>query len=627
MSVQRSPVAAALDALVADGTVVAVEARVAEVLLRLAGEERPALARPVALAVAAPRRGDVCLDLADGSADRSADGSEHGSAAGSADGARGLVDLLASSPAVHVVGPSAEGVAGGARGPARPLVLRGTRLYLDRFDRAEGRTAAALLALAARTHAVDATALDAALDRLLPEGAPGAPEQRAAARSAATSGLTVLAGGPGTGKTTTVARILATLLLAAGPEAAPRIAITAPTGRASARLTEAVLEALDTMDLEPWVIERLRDAPGRTLHRSLGWRSGAPSRFRHDADRPLPFDVVVVDEASMVPLVLFSDLLAALPPEARLVVVGDRDQLAAVEAGSVLGDLVASPRPELAARVVELRHAFRYPATGAVGATAALLRSPGADAAGLRAVLVGADRTEGEVTLLAPLDAAGAGDPLGLGLPPTVGERIVAAFAEVARRAQDDADPGELLRAIDRLRVLAPLRVGPEGADAIDRRIAAAVDRRVPDAELGPDARALPLGRPVMVTRNDPSVDLYNGDVGVVVRDPSRPHDPSRRRIAFAGSAGVRTVLPTRVPAHRTVHAASVHRSQGAQFDEVVLVLPRADHPLLTRELVYTAATRARRSLTIVAGDEVLDAALRRAVRRSSGLGERLASG
>ena len=191
MSVQRSPVAAALDALVADGTVVAVEARVAEVLLRLAGEERPALARPVALAVAAPRRGDVCLDLADGSADRSADGSadrsadgsEHGSADGSADGARGLVDLLASSPAVHVVGPSAEGVAGGARGPARPLVLRGTRLYLDRFDRAEGRTAAALLALAARTHAVDATALDAALDRLLPEGAPGAPEQRAAARS------------------------------------------------------------------------------------------------------------------------------------------------------------------------------------------------------------------------------------------------------------------------------------------------------------------------------------------------------------------------------------------------------------------------------------------------------------
>ena len=612
---QRSPVAAALDVLVADGTVGAVEARVTEVLLRLTGEDRPELARPVALAVAAPRHGDVGLDLVSGSDD------------GTEEGGRALADLLASSPAVRVADARGGGAQGAAPGPARPLVLRGTRLYLDRFDRAEGRAAAALLTLAARTQPVDVAALEAALDRLLPEDGPGAPEQRAAARSAASAGLTVLSGGPGTGKTTTVARILATLLLAAGPEAAPRIALTAPTGRASARLTEAVLEALDTMDLEPWVVQRLRDAPGRTLHRLLGWRSGAPSRFLHDADRPLPFDVVVVDEASMVPLVLFSDLLAALAPAARLIVVGDRDQLAAVEAGSVLSDLVTSPAPTIAARVVELRHAFRYPATGAIGATAAFLRTPGADAAGLRTVVAGADRSEGEVTLLEPLDAGEGEDQDGLGLPPTIGERIVAAFAELARWAQEDADPAELLRAIDRLRVLAPLRVGPDGVDAIDGRIAAAVDRRVPDAELGPDARALPLGRPIMVMRNDPSVDLYNGDVGVVVRDPARPHDPSRRRIAFAGAAGTRTVLPSRVPAHRTVHAASVHRSQGAQFDEVVLVLPRADHPLLTRELLYTAATRARRTLTLVADDAVLDAALRRAVRRSSGLGERLVSG
>lgn len=606
-SAPGSAVADALAVLVEEGAVEPVDARVAEVLLRLTGEERTELARPVALAVAAPRRGDVCLDLADLAA----------SGAGSVEA---LAALVASSPAVHVALAD-----DGATRAARPLVLRGNRLYLDRFDRAEGRTASALSALAAAVHVVDESALSAAIDRLFPADAPGASEQRAAARSAATRGLTVLSGGPGTGKTTTVARLLAVLLLAAGPEAAPRIAIAAPTGRAAARLTEAVLEAVDALDLDPWVVETLRDAPGRTLHRLLGWRAGAASRFQHDADHPLAHDVVVVDEASMVPVALFADLCAALPPGARLVVVGDRDQLAAVEAGSVLADLVASDAPVLTDRVVELRHAFRFPASGAIGATAALLRTDGADTARLRTELAVADRTEGTVELLAPLE--GATDPVGLGLPAGLGERIVAAFAEVARLAQADADPAELLRGIDRLRVLVPLRVGPEGAEELDRRIAAAVDRLVPDPELVAGQRGIPLGRPLMVLRNDPSVDLYNGDVGVVVRDPARPDDPSRRRIAFAGVGGIRTVLPARVPAHRSVHAASVHRSQGAQFDEVVLVLPWTDHPLVTRELVYTGATRARRALTIVASETVLDAALARTVRRSSGLGQRLGSG
>lgn len=616
---EHRTVAAALAALVEEGTVDAVDADVAEVLLRLTGETRAELARPVALAVAAPRHGDVCLDLgADLGVGRDA-------GAHAAEGALldEVVALLASSPAVRVA--EAPGAVG--HGAARPLVLRGARLYLDRFDRAEARVAASVRGLAARGFEVDRARLTAALDRLLPEGTPSATEQRAAARAAATRGLTVLSGGPGTGKTTTVARLLAVLLLTAGQEAAPRIALTAPTGRAAARLTEAVLASLGPMGVEPWVVERLRDAPGRTLHRLLGWRAGSPSRFLHDAERPLPFDVVVVDEASMVPLARFADLLAALAPDARLIVVGDRDQLAAVEAGSVLDDLVATAAPDVASSVVELRHAFRYPASGAIGATAALLRAPGADSVRLRAALEVADRSEGEVRLVAPLDPSTVPDPEGLGLPTEVSERIIAAFAELARRAQEDDDPAELLRAVDRLRLLVPLRVGPEGSDELDRRIARAVDRRAPDDELGPDVRALPLGRPVMVTRNDPAVDLYNGDVGVVVRDPTRPDDPTRRRIAFPGVEGVRTVLPSRVPAHRTVHAATVHRSQGAQFDEVVLVLPRVDHPLVTRELVYTGATRARRALTIVSTDEALDAALARTLRRTSGLRERLGSG
>ncbi|MEY3019668.1 MAG: exodeoxyribonuclease subunit alpha, partial [Actinomycetota bacterium] len=556
-------VTTALAALVADGTVDEVEAGVAEVLLRLTGETRAALARPVALAVAAPRRGDVCLDLA----------TDEGAAMAE------VVALLESSPTVRV----AAGYDEDGRGPARPLVLRGGRLYLDRFDRAEGRVASALTELASRTVEVDADRLERALDRLLPEDAPGAHAQRSAARSAATRGLTVLTGGPGTGKTTTVARLLAVLLLASGAEDAPRIALAAPTGRAAARLTEAVLGSLGPMDVEPWVVERLRDAPGRTLHRLLGWRAGSPSRFLHDAARPLPFDVVVVDEASMVPIARYADLLAALAPTARLVVVGDRDQLAAVEAGNVLADLVVASDQDVPTGVVELRHAFRFPASGAIGATAALLRTSGTDAARLRAGLAAADPSEGEVVLVPPLDPTSAADPFGLGLPSGVSERIVAAFVDLARRAQDDEDPAELLRAVDRLRLLVPLRVGPEGADELDRRIARAVERRAPDEVPGPDGRVLPLGRPIMVTRNDPAIDLYNGDVGVVVRDPSRPDDPARRRIAFPGVDGVRTVPPARVPAHRTVHAATVHRSQGAQFDEVVLVLPRIDHPLVTR--------------------------------------------
>jgi exodeoxyribonuclease V alpha subunit len=507
----------------------------------------------------------------------------------------------------------------------RPLRLTGGLLYLERYWLQEETVRRQLQSRWARTApAIDRGRAKAALDRLFrADGLPAGEvdRQRLAAAVAALSPVSVIAGGPGTGKTTTVAALLT--LLADQPGPTPRIALAAPTGKAAARLTEAVAQA--RAGLDPADRALLGELTAQTLHRLLGWRPGARGRFRHNARNHLPYDVVVVDEMSMVSLTLMARLLEAVRPGARLVLVGDPDQLSPVEAGAVLADITGasgSPEPALAAdlaelgtpcpaepvvrRVVTLSHTWRF--GGAIDALARAVRA--ADPAEVLAVLRdggdGGSRVE-----FSDVDPAGAGMNLD-GLTAEVraaGRRRIAAAAA--------GDVSEALAAVDQHRLLCAHRRGPYG-----------VSRWSDEAErwlsIEPDPRAVAedgewyLGRPVLVVANDYDLGLYNGDIGVVVATPVG------RRVAFARGSGYTLVAPVRLDAVQTVHAMTVHRAQGSQFACVSFVVPPADSPLLTRELFYTAITRASERVQVFGTAEAIERAVLRPASRASGLRDRL---
>jgi exodeoxyribonuclease V alpha subunit len=591
------------------------EVHVADAICRLVGERREEVRLAAALAVRAPRLGHVCLDL-----DRLA---MHGIDAESEEAARiALPDAtswraaIERGPAVRVADADPDAATASA-----PLVLDGDRLYLDRYWRYEDRLATRLRWLAAApVEDRPAPSVASALDRLFPPGDEDPDLQRHAAQIATSRALTVLSGGPGTGKTTTVVRLLATLL-ESGPVTPPRVALTAPTGKAAARMGEAVGEALSAswLPLLPETRAVLQDVPAMTLHRLLGFRPDAPSRFRHHAGRPLPYDVVVVDEASMVSLPMAAKLVDALRPGARLVLVGDRDQLASVEAGAVLGELCspAATSGALAGCVVQLNRFHRFGPESGIGAVARAVQRIDGDAGEVLELLEGR-RTEAGPG--AGYEDVALRDPVpGEVLPPDVHGEVVDGYRAVVEQAHAGGDPAGVLAAFDRQRVLCALRSGPEGVGAVN----AVIEQALADHGYQQHER-FPVGRPVMVTQNDYAVRLFNGDIGVVVPDP---RDPSRRLVAFPAADGEARLLATsRLPPHETVWAMSVHKSQGSQFSQVVVLLPDQPSPILSRELVYTGVTRARRHATVVARRELLAAALVRSLPRVSGLAARLAA-
>ncbi|MEX0869768.1 MAG: exodeoxyribonuclease V subunit alpha, partial [Nitriliruptoraceae bacterium] len=506
---------------------------------------------------------------------------------------------------------------GGGSDPERatPLVLDGPRVYLDRYWRYEQRVAARLQALASSpVDPVPPSAVAAATEAV----ADGA--QRAAINTAVTARLTVLTGGPGTGKTTTVVRVLATLV-ATMPELAGRIALAAPTGKAAARMGEAIRQHGDADAGQAG----LADLPATTLHRLLGFDPRNPSRFRHGRDRPLDVDVVVVDEASMVSLPMMAKLLDALPDTARLLLVGDRDQLVSIDAGAVLADISAAgaacgsddaPRTALTDRIVELRHNYRFTPTSGIGLVAGRIRDE-RSAAEVVAAMTPSDPSadagwHDEAVELAAPDRRGSGL-----LPRPWFDRIVTHFAALAARAGADDDPGGLLADLGQLGVLAALRRGPGGVDHLNAAVGSEVARTIgrPNRGDGDPRRAFDIGTPVLVTRNDHAQQLFNGDVGIVVRSADQSV------VAFPAPDGaVRQVPVARIGHLEPVYALSVHKSQGSQFDRVVVTLGASDSPLLTRELVYTAITRARRHVAVVADADTLHRALERRVQRASGL-------
>jgi exodeoxyribonuclease V alpha subunit len=598
-----------LGAFNAAGVLDAADVHVAVRLGRLGGggDERVLLA--AALTVRGIRMGSVCVELAALSRTVLGERDE-------------LVDVSAlpwPEPEAWRVACAASPLvaAGAAAQGGRPLRLVGGLLYLERYWLQEEQVRHELGRRAAATPpAVDVARLRAGLERLFGPVDPVRPDrQRLAAAVAALRHVTVVAGGPGTGKTTTVARLLA-LLAEQGVRdgrPGPRIAMAAPTGKAAARLAEAVREELATLPAPDRA--RVGEPPSSTLHRLLGWRPGSRSRFRHDRSSRLPFDVIVVDETSMVSLTLMARLLEAVPADARLVLVGDPDQLASVEAGAVLGDLTRAagvPDPALDAAlsaldlpvgevvhgVVTLDRTYRF--RGAIADLARAVQAGDAEAA--LAVLRGGGP---QVLFVETADGQ-----------PEAGTRAdVLAGGRALDAAARRGDVEGALAALEAHRVLCGHRRGPFGvvwwAGEIDRWLS---------ETLGSDGQAGPWypGRPVLVTANDYETGLYNGDTGVVVQTERG------LQVAFARGGPPALVAPARLAEVQTVHATTVHRAQGSQLERVTVVLPPAGSPLLSRELLYTAVTRARSQVRVLGSEAAVRAAVERPVSRASGLRERL---
>jgi exodeoxyribonuclease V alpha subunit len=595
------------------GVISAADVHVARRLATLGGIEEPALLLAFALAVRGPRLGHVLVDLATIRATVAVDTEEP-------------IDLdmlpwpdpvpwLELVRACELVAVERENV---WLDDAYPLRLAGTALYLDRYWREEREVAADLAARAGEMMAgVDEEILSAGLRRLYGDGSAGAPEHdrgRMAAATAVRRRLTVVAGGPGTGKTTTVARILALLAeqaIAAGAPA-PLVALAAPTGKAAARLEEAVRQQAPLLDVDAPVRDQLLAATASTLHRLLGWRPDSRSRFRHDHMNRLPHDVVIVDETSMVSLTLMARLLDAVRPEARLVLVGDPHQLTSIEAGAVLGDVVgpaAEQTPKEASSlgdgIVVLDRVYRF--GGAIAKLADAVRRGDDD--GVINVLAGG--AEGLTWI--PADAADEDADAGALTP--VRDAAVATGRIVIAAAREGRAT-EALEALGAFRLLCAHRRGPHGVSTwmalVERWLAPEI------AAAGGQVRDYP-GRPLLVTANDYDLNLFNGDTGVVVARAE-----GRNMAAFARSAGLTFVRPNQLGAVETVYAMTVHKSQGSQFGTAAVIVPPVTSRILTRELLYTAVTRARDHLIVAGTEDAIRAAVIRPAARASGLRARL---
>jgi exodeoxyribonuclease V alpha subunit len=448
--------------------------------------------------------------------------------------------------------------------------------------------------------------------------------QKVAALVAVMMRFCVISGGPGTGKTTTISKILA-LIVEQSVQTKPRISLAAPTGKAAARLQEAIKHSKEGLNCSDAVKEAIPEEAS-TIHRLLGSTLGSPY-FRHNSRNKLPVDVVVVDEASMVDLALMSKLVQALHSKARLILLGDKDQLASVEAGAVLGDMcdtgnIHSFSSEFCKRVkrftghtidpesvgeggttvrdhmVLLQRNFRFGDDSGIGAVSRAVNKGDAD---LAVRLLG-DSKHKDIAwrdLMSPAVLLGA-----------IKDRVVQGYGDYLK----STDIGKTFDVFNRFRMLCAVRQGPYGVSAMNLLVEQILKG---EGLIEPDKKWY-HGRPILITSNDYNLRLFNGDVGMILPDPA-VNGELRAFFPFPDGS-VRTFHPLRLPEHETVYAMTVHKSQGSEFDEVLLLLPDRDSPVLTRELVYTAITRARGRVEIWATEAVFRRAVSRRIERMSGL-------
>ena len=606
----------------AQGLLNAIDRQFADLIVQLAGNRSSELWLGAALASNAVQRGNVCLDLK--------------SAAG--------MPWSEEEPAAnnHLVCPSWEvwcGALTGAKpvgtpGEFKPLILDDAgRLYLYRYwhyekmlaDFFQARSQAAALE-------VDFPLLRRGLDRLFPRDGPEQPDyQRIAVLAAVCRTLAVIAGGPGTGKTSTVVKILA-LLLEQARGTRLRIALAAPTGKAAARLRESVKKAKQGMHSPAEILAHIPEEVS-TLHRLLGSVPHS-TRFRFNEMSPLPFDAVVVDEASMIDLPLMAKLAGALPPHCRLVLLGDRDQLASVQPGAVFGDICGPGVPHVWSaefgRLVEQGAGERLAYGTALGSAAGLqdcivtLQKNYRFGAGSGIAAASRQVNMGEGAKA--LEAASGGrheDIAWMDLPPpgNLENALEAMILEYYGPYLEAATPEAAFEAFNRFRILCAVRRGPFGVAAVNQAVMNILDRA---GLINAKDRLFP-GQPVLITVNDYQQKLFNGDIGIILPDREDSESGAQKRVFFtAEGGGFRKILPMRLPEHETVYAMTVHKSQGSEFNRVLLILPPVPAPVLTRELIYTAITRASHRIEIWSPRPVFLEAAARRITRTSGLRDAL---
>ncbi|WP_399478352.1 exodeoxyribonuclease V subunit alpha [Xenorhabdus griffiniae] len=526
-----------------------------------------------------------------------------------------------------------------------PMILscqkeRDYRLYLQRMWQSERRVAdffaAVELTDTFTQPSHDQTALDEIqlrriLDALFGATAEGEIDwQKVAAAVAVTSRISVISGGPGTGKTTTVAKLLATLIkLHQGKKLS--IQLAAPTGKAAARLTESLREAVKKLNLTP---EQWHSVPeqAQTLHRLLGAQPDS-QKLRYGRDNPLSLDILIVDEASMVDLPMMAHLVDALPPRAKVIFLGDKDQLASVEAGAVLGDICrfaeqgySAKRTEQLARLTGcqltsystlhsdknmpavrdslclLRKSYRFNSASGIGRLASAVNQ--GDRRGVAAVL---DQSFPDVDFY-PLAADEDYQRL---LTETA-----AGYSQYLAMANERMAEEAILATFNRFRLLCALREGPFGVTGLNQRVEQLLHRKgVITLPKNVESRGY-VGRPIMILRNDSTLGLFNGDIGIMLKN----QDNELKAYFQLSDGQIKGFQPSRLPQHETAYVMTVHKSQGSEFEHTALVLPTQHSPIVSRELVYTALTRAREKLTIYANKPVLDRAVATATQRRSGL-------
>lgn len=629
-----------LDSLVDAGTLSPLSAYFARFIARQSQtEEDGLLVLTAALLSQSNQQGNVCVDLSRHAEGPLFAGLSTGQAALEIPHAPTLAQWQQLLRTSHCVGSG---------GDVAPLILDGERLYLHRFWQDEQTVLRGILARLQPVEDLDRERLREGLSRLYPEHNPAQADwQKVASALAVTRRFAVISGGPGTGKTTTVVKVLV-LLLEQNP--ALRLQLAAPTGKAAARMVESIRGARVKLQLPAQIAARLPDQAS-TLHRLLGYQGGARGGtrgYRHDAFNPLLVDCLIIDEASMIDLALMRALLDATPTHARIILLGDRDQLASVDAGNVLGDITGHGQevlysPAMASQLAQLTgiDPNRLPKgedTPVIADAVALLRTSHRFAAdsgiGRLARLVNAGDAEGALALLrAEAHTLQRQDPLPLPsaelawLQPAVDERSPLhrdALAWAVERYADYlrcADVTSALSAFAQTRILCAVHDGPLG----DREINRVIAERLRLRGLLPRSASASAdefhGRPVMITVNDYELELFNGDIGLLWQDEEGKLDA-----CFPQLDGQLRRIPARsLPEHVTAWALTVHKSQGSEFDQVMLVLPDDVHsPLLLRELLYTGITRARSRLLLHAAADVLAEACRTPVRRSSGLAAQL---